>query len=88
MLTGVSSSPHARIHTIIQVDTGDQPVPAQFKHKSFAPRRPPPAHDLHGCTGCRMERLPFPPHTRHEMTRLAEVADRPVPSHHAHFSGA
>jgi hypothetical protein len=35
-----------------------------------------------------METFPFPPHTKHEITRLAEVAERPVPAHQAHLSGA
>jgi hypothetical protein len=68
--------------------TCDQPVPAQVRHNSVAPRRPLPSHLWHACAGCVTETLPFPPHTRHEITRLAEVAERPVPAHHAHVSGA
>jgi hypothetical protein len=78
----------ARIpRSLIQL-TADQPVPTQVRQKSVALRRPAPSHLGHCCAGCVTETLPFPPHTRHEMTRLAEVAERPVPAHQAHRSGA
>ncbi|HEY0099879.1 MAG TPA: hypothetical protein VGB76_13105 [Pyrinomonadaceae bacterium] len=63
-------------------------MPIHVRHKSFAPRRPAPSHCRHARAGCVTETLPFPPHTRQEITRLADVAERPVPSHHAHLSGA